>query len=73
MLSKLERGHSRDLTDVDAMLRLGLIDRQILFEQFLRIKAELIRYPALDPGSLRRTVEEFCNDSPSSPSNTHPS
>lgn len=69
-LSKLERGHSRDLTDVDAMLRLGLIRRELLLEQFLRIEAKLIRYPALDPGSFRRTVEEFCNDSPGTPSDT---
>ena len=69
-LSKLERGHSRDLTDVDAMLRLGLIRRELLLEQFLRIEAKLIRYPALDPGSFRRTVEEFCKDSPGTPSAT---
>ena len=67
-LSKLERGHSRDLTDVDAMLRLGLIGRELLFEQFLRIEAQLIRYPALDPNSFRRTVEVFCKDSPGTPS-----
>ena len=61
-LSKLERGHSRDLTDVQSMLQSGLIRRDLLLQQFLRIEPQLIRYPALDPGSFRQAVEEFCND-----------
>ena len=63
-LSKLERAHSRDLTDVQAMLHSGLIRRDLLFQLFLQIEPLLIRYPALDPGSFRKTVEEFCNDLP---------
>lgn len=63
-LSKLERGHSRDLTDVHAMLRSGLIRRDLLLQQFQQIEPRLIRYPALDPGSFRQAVENFCNDSP---------
>jgi len=63
-LSKLERGHSRDLTDVDAMLRSGLIRRDLLWQQFRLIEPQLIRYPALDPASFRQTVEQFCNDLP---------
>lgn len=66
-LSKLERGHSRDLSDVEAMLRSGLIQRDLLWQQFLRIEPRLIRYPALDPEFFRQTVEEFCNDSPDAP------
>ena len=62
-LSKLERGHSRDLSDVAAMLHSGLIRRDLLFQHFLQIEPCLIRYPALDPGSFRQAVEEFCNDS----------
>jgi len=63
-LSKLERRHSRDLTDVAAMLRSGLIRRDLLFQQFLLIEPQLIRYPALDPASFRLSVEQFCYDLP---------
>jgi len=62
-LSKLERGHTRDLTDVDAMLQSGLIRRDLLFLQFLQIEPLLIRYPALDPKSFRAVVAEFCQES----------
>lgn len=63
-LSKLERGHSRDLADVDAMLQFGLIRKDFLFQQFQQIEMQLIRYPALDPRSFRIIVEEFCQSSP---------
>ncbi len=59
-LSKLERGHTRDLTDVDAMLQAGLIRRDWLFQYFLDIEPRLIRYPALDPNSFRAVVAAFC-------------
>ena len=61
-LSKLERGHSRDLTDVQAMLRADLVRRDLLLELFLDIEPKLIRYPSLDPKSFRTVVEEFCKD-----------
>jgi len=67
-LSKLERGHSRDLTDVEAMLQSGLIGRDLLLQQFQQIEPQLIRYPALDPVSFRTVVEEFCQ----SPLETRP-
>ena len=60
-LSKLERGHSRDLADVEAMLHNGLIEKTLLIALFARIEPALIRYPALDPKSFRNTVETFCN------------
>ena len=63
-LSKLERGHSRDLADVESMLRSGLVRRDLLLQLFLQVEPCLIRYPALDPGSFRQAVGEFCNDSP---------
>lgn len=59
-LSKLERGHSRDLADVDAMLRDGLIRKKMLLGLFDQIEPQLIRYPALDPQSFRDVVEIFC-------------
>ena len=65
-LSKLERGHARDLADVDSMFRQGLIEKTLLMNLFTFIEPQLIRYPALDPKSFRETVEQFCNqNSPS--------
>jgi len=63
-LSKLERGHSRDLADVDAMLQDGLIQKKRLLELFEQIESALIRYPALDPASFRGIVEDFCQSQP---------
>jgi len=58
-LAKLERGHSRDLADVTAMLGLGLIRSGKLMELFEQIQNDLIRYPAVDPGSFREAVVNF--------------
>jgi hypothetical protein len=63
-LSKLERGHSRDLSDVDCMLRDALIHKDFLMELFILIEPALIRFPALDPTSFRSTVETFCHQGP---------
>jgi len=60
-LSKLERGHSRDLSDVEAMLQYGLIRKDLLLKLFLQIEPMLLRYPSLDPLSFREIVENFCN------------
>ncbi|MCK9587858.1 MAG: hypothetical protein WC076_08715 [Terrimicrobiaceae bacterium] len=59
-LAKIERGHGRDAGDVRALLDLGLIDRSRLLEYFLAIEKELIRYPAIDPGTFRGAVAAFC-------------
>lgn len=61
-LSKLQRGHDRDLRDVQAMLKEGLIDTGQLREMFAQIEPQLIRYPAIDPPSFRAAVEQFCNE-----------
>jgi len=58
-LSKLERSHSRDLADVDSMVRAGLIEKEKLMDFFVQIEPLLIRYPALDPAVFRKTVEGF--------------
>lgn len=58
-LSKLERGHNRDLADVEAMLDRGLILLTPLIEYFEEIEPRLIRYPAIDPKSFRHSVMEF--------------
>ncbi len=57
-LAKVERGHRQDLADVHEMLARGLVDRQEALEYFARIEPELYRFPALDPPSFRRAVEE---------------
>jgi hypothetical protein len=57
-LSKIERGHARDLDDVQAMIARGLITRSQVRDQFSRIEPELYRFPAIDPGSFREAVDE---------------
>ena len=57
-LSKIERGHDRDALDVQAMATQGLIEPARLLGYFEQIVPELYRYPALDPPSFRRAVEE---------------
>jgi Nucleotidyltransferase of unknown function (DUF6036) len=61
-LSKLQRGHDRDLRDVKAMLKEGMIRADRLPEIFTQIEPQLIRYPAVDPASFRAAVEQFSNE-----------
>jgi hypothetical protein len=61
-LSKLQRGHDRDLVDVRALWQRGLIDKDLLREMFTVIEPDLIRYPAIDPGAFRVSVTEFCDE-----------
>lgn len=56
-LSKLERGHARDLEDVAAMLRLELVEAGRLLELFGEIEPNLYRFPAIDPARFRAAVE----------------
>jgi len=58
-LAKVERSHRQDLDDVSAMIRRGLVDRKRLIEYFHHIEPELYRYPALDPTTFRRSLEEI--------------
>lgn len=59
VLSKLERRHAKDLADAEAMVDAGLVDPSRLLPLFERIEPELFRFPAIDPRSFRRAVEEF--------------
>ncbi len=61
-LSKLERGHARDLADVLAMVQNRLItsDRLLLF--FAEIEPLLIRYPSIDADGFRVSIEAFCSE-----------
>jgi len=57
-LAKLERRHAQDQVDVREMLRRGLVEPEKLLELFARIEPDLHRYPAVDPATFRRAVEE---------------
>jgi hypothetical protein len=57
-LAKLERRHDRDWSDVREMLRRGLIERGRVLEYFAAIEPELYRFPAIDPPTFRKAVEE---------------
>jgi hypothetical protein len=61
-LSKLQRGHDRDLRDARSMLKDGLIRIGQLRELFAQIEPQLIRYPAIDPASFRAAVQKFCDE-----------
>ncbi|MGH9463257.1 MAG: DUF6036 family nucleotidyltransferase [Vicinamibacteria bacterium] len=56
-LSKIERGHSQDRSDVEKMIESGLVERTQLLAYFEAIEPDLYRYPAIDPKSFRRAVE----------------
>lgn len=57
-LAKMERSHAQDIDDVQAMVRMGLVDPYRALEYFKQIEPELYRFPAIDPRSFRHVVEE---------------
>lgn len=61
-MAKIERGHERDLEDVEEMLDRGLVRRDGLLAFLDAIEAELYRFPAIDPPSYRRAVERVARD-----------
>jgi hypothetical protein len=63
-LAKIQRGHAKDLADARGLVAEGLVDPGRLFQLFERIEPELFRYPAIDPSSFRRAVEEFVSAQP---------
>lgn len=58
-LAKIARGHARDLKDVEAMIEKGLVATDELAKVAEQIRAELIRYPALDSAAFEARLEEF--------------
>ena len=56
-LSKLERDHARDRTDVRALVASGLVDPARLRAYFEEIEPMLYRYPAIDPPAFRARVQ----------------
>ena len=63
-LSKIQRGHARDLVDARAMVRDHLITPDRLRELFAVIAPQFVRYPAIHPASFRAAVDEFCSSLP---------
>lgn len=61
-LAKLQRGHERDLRDIQSASRDGLIQVDRLLELFHLIEPQLIRYPAIDPAAFRAAVTQFHNE-----------
>jgi hypothetical protein len=69
-LAKIERGHTQDIQDVEAMLQRGFVEGQKLLSLYQSIAPQLYRYPAIDPRSFSRAVdnivqEKMTNNSPS--------
>lgn len=57
-LAKVERGHRQDVADVREMLDRGLVDAEALLAASRSAVRELYRYPAVDPASFLRAVED---------------
>lgn len=57
-LAKIERGHSKDLADVAQLLDRRLVEPSQLRELFESIQPQLHRYPAVDPSSFRRRLDD---------------
>jgi len=58
-LSKIARGSDQDMEDARAMRERGFISNERLLELFADIEPSLYKYPALDPATFRRAVENF--------------
>jgi hypothetical protein len=58
-LAKIERGHTKDRADVEELLDRGLVAPARLHELFEAIESQLYRYPAVDPPSFRKRLDEL--------------
>ena len=58
-LSKLERGHTQDLVDVQHMVDDNLVDPPHLLGYFKQVEHELGRYPAIDANTLKSTLQQW--------------
>lgn len=61
-LSKVERGHEQDIHDVKEMIATGLVNPAEALVQFEAIEPDLYRFPAIDPVSFRKAVEELFSE-----------
>jgi hypothetical protein len=57
-LAKVERGHEKDLADVAQLLHRGLVEPRRLSELFEAVEPQLYKYPAVDPTSFRKRLED---------------
>jgi hypothetical protein len=57
-LAKVERRHARDVVDVREMLARGFVEPNALRARFDEVEPELYRFPAIDPASFRRSLED---------------
>jgi hypothetical protein len=57
-LAKVERGFERDMEDVREMVQRGLVVPTKALDLFSAIEPELVRFPAIDPSSLRAAVRD---------------
>ncbi len=58
-LSKLLRGHDKDIDDVRALVQKNLVDPPTLLELFEEARPRLNRYPAIDEMSFEQRVRDF--------------
>jgi len=58
-LAKIERGHAKDVADVTQLLDRGLVEPRRLRELFGAIEPHLHRFPAVDPRSFRKRLEDL--------------
>lgn len=63
-LSKIERGHKQDVSDVEAMLAKGLVERKKLKSLFHEIEPLLYKYPAIDPKTFAEDVHRVTENIP---------
>ncbi|MEO6878882.1 MAG: hypothetical protein ABI205_10400 [Gemmatimonadaceae bacterium] len=58
-LAKIERSHHQDVIDVRAMIDSGLVEPARLRTFFDVIEPQLYRFPAIDPPTFKRAVEQI--------------
>ncbi len=58
-LSKILRGHDKDLSDAKALVSLGKVVPSLLIKYFLAIQPDLLRYPAINPHDFESRVNRF--------------
>ena len=56
-LSKVERGHEKDMVDVHQMIARDLVIPAKAVELFEAIQSDLHRFPVVDPKSFREKIE----------------
>jgi hypothetical protein len=61
-LAKIERGHARDLDDVRAMIRLGVVTPLALPDLFETLRPGLVRYPGIDANAFEAKLARFLSD-----------